>query len=86
MDDPMYLNDDADLVEEYPVKTFVAQLCCKKCGSVMNFTGTTLTSNPPWFPHACSNGECNWNVCVRSRYPKTIMRAINCADATSTGF
>lgn len=72
-----YLNDITELVKEVEVKTFVERLYCKQCGSEMKYSGMCLTSNPPWYPHSCSNCECNWSVCVRHSYPRTFMRQMD---------
>lgn len=71
-----YLTDESEFITEKEVKTFVIKFNCKMCGSEMKFSGMMLTSNPPWFPHSCSNRECGWSATIRSKYPRTVMREV----------
>jgi len=39
--------------------TWVYRLWCDECGAEMRPSGSALPTDPPQFPHACTNKECN---------------------------
>lgn len=63
-----------DLVKETEVKTFKRNIYCSDCGEAFKWTGITLTSNPPWFPHTCP--QCKYEVNFREIFPNTVYKEV----------
>jgi hypothetical protein len=61
-------------IKEEEVETFRQTIVCRECGGEVKWTGSELTSNPPWYEHCC-NG-CGWEVSLRDHFPRTRFRRI----------
>ena len=52
------------------VKTYKVELACENCGegTMESCDGAVLTSNPPQYPHACTNCDAEIHV-TGTTYP-----------------
>ena len=46
-------------IKKYVKRLYVEEAYCDKCGSLMEFSGMTLTSYPAQYPYHCTNAECD---------------------------
>lgn len=46
-------------IKRYVKRLYVEEAYCDKCGSLMEFSGMTLTSYPAQYPYHCTNAECD---------------------------
>lgn len=48
--------------KKYIKRLYIEEAYCDKCGSIMEPTGTVLTTFPLQYSYACSNKECDETV------------------------
>jgi hypothetical protein len=46
-------------IKKYVKRLYVEEAYCDKCGSLMEFSGMTLTSYPAQYPYHCTNAKCD---------------------------
>ena len=56
------------------VKVYRVEYLCDKCGEVMQWSGMTLTLNPPKYPHRCY--ACDFTINLDAVYPHDETREI----------
>lgn len=58
-------------IEQVPVRAFRQTYRCDSCGiGWMSWTGMSLSSNPPKFPHVCSH--CGDKATLLATYPMIV--------------
>ena len=59
--------------QEAPAEAVIVDYVCDECGSGhMQPTGSILMSDPPQWPHACSN--CGTSQTFNTKYPETVFK------------
>ena len=63
--------------ETKEVRTLLVEYKCPKCGKGYLIPGKQLfQTDPPRYPHACNNPECNYGETFNRKYPYTRFEVI----------
>ena len=55
------------IIKEFEVVPVLTKAYCDECGGELKYSGSTLMSNPPKFPHECV--ECSATESLADIYP-----------------
>lgn len=72
------MTEEKGYTKRVETKTFIENYHCPKCNQKMHYSGMSLMSNPPSYPHDC---DCGYSERLRRVYPRTVHVEIESTDA-----